>query len=58
MSHVNFNHLNASEFNSFIPEATKAANNQFFKTALVITGIALGIWIICDLSRSKKEARD
>ena len=34
MAHVNFNHLNASAFNSFVPVATKTANNQLFKNVL------------------------
>jgi hypothetical protein len=54
MAHIQFNHLNASDFNSFVPEATKTANNQFFKNALIVGGIALGIWIIYKARQSKK----
>jgi hypothetical protein len=54
MAHIQFNHLNASAFNSFVPEATKTANNQFFKNALIVGGIALGIWIIYKARQSKK----
>jgi hypothetical protein len=57
MAHVNFNHLNAAAFNSFVPEATNVANNQFLKTALVIGGIALGIWIIYEVSQTKKDEK-
>ncbi len=55
MAHVNFNHLNAAAFNSFVPEATKAANNQFVKNALIVASIALGIWIIYKVRQSKKK---
>lgn len=55
MAHVNFNHLNATAFNSFVPEATKVANNQFVKNALIVGSIALGIWIIYKVRQSKKE---
>jgi hypothetical protein len=55
MAHVNFNHLNASVFKSFVPEATKVANNQFVKNALIVGSIALGIWIIYKVRQSKKE---
>ncbi len=55
MAHINFNHFNASAFNSFVPEATKVANNQFFKNALIVGSIALGIWIIYKVRQSKKE---
>jgi hypothetical protein len=54
MAHVNFNHLNASTFNSFVPEATKAANNQFVKNAFIVGSIVLGIWIIYKVRQSKK----
>ncbi len=54
MAHVNFNHLNASAFNSFVPEATKVANGQFVKNMLIVGGIALGIWIIYKVRQSKK----
>lgn len=55
MAHVNFNHLNAAAFNSFVPEATRVANNQFVKNALIVGSIALGIWIIYKVRQSKKE---
>jgi hypothetical protein len=55
MAHIQFNHLNASAFNSFVPKATKTSNNQFFKNALIVGGIAIGIWIIYELRQSKKE---
>jgi hypothetical protein len=55
MAHVNFNHLNASAFNSFVPEATKVANGQFVKNMLIVGGIAIGIWIIYKIRQSKKE---
>jgi hypothetical protein len=55
MAHVNFNHLNATEFNNFVPEATKTANNQFVKNVLIIGSIALGIWIIYKVRQLKKE---
>ena len=54
MAHVNFNHLNASAFNSFVPEATIAANNQFFKNVLIVGGLALVVWGIYKVSQSKK----
>ena len=44
MAHIKFNHLNAAAFNSFVPVATKTANNQFFKNALIFGGIALIAW--------------
>jgi hypothetical protein len=46
MAHVHFNHLNASAFNSFVPEATKAARNQTVQTILVVSGVVIGIWLI------------
>lgn len=46
MAHVNFNHLNAAAFNSFVPEATKAANNEIFEKLLIIGGIALFGWFV------------
>jgi hypothetical protein len=55
MANINFNHLNASAFNSFVPVATKTANNQFVKNALIIGSIALGIWIVYRVRQSKKE---
>jgi hypothetical protein len=55
MAHVNFNHLNASAFNKFVPEATKVANGQFVKNMLIVGGIAIGIWIIYKIRQSKKE---
>jgi hypothetical protein len=55
MAHVNFNHLNASAFNNFVPEATKVANGQFVKNMLIVGGIAIGIWIIYKIRQSKKE---
>lgn len=54
MAHVNFNHLNASAFNSFVPEATKTANNQFVKNALIVGGFFLGLYIIYKL-KSRHE---
>jgi len=46
MAHVNFNHLNASAFNSFVPVATKTANNQFFNKLVFIGGIAFFGWFV------------
>jgi len=46
MAHVNFNHLNASAFNSFVPEATKVANNEIFEKLVIIGGIALFGWFV------------
>ena len=46
MAHVNFNHLNASAFNSFVPEATKAANNEIFEKLVIIGGIAFFGWFV------------
>jgi hypothetical protein len=54
MAHVNFNHFNASAFNSFVPEATKIANNQLFKNVLILGGLALVVWGIYKVSQSKK----
>jgi len=54
MAHVNFNHLNASAFNSFVPVATKTANNQLFKNVLILGGLALVVWGIYKVSQSKK----
>ena len=53
MAHVNFNHLNASAFNSFVPVATKTANNQLFKNVLIFGGIALIAWGIYKLVPKK-----
>jgi hypothetical protein len=47
MAHIYFNHLNARAFNSFVPEATKAANNEFFNKLVFIGGIALFGWFVC-----------
>ena len=55
MAHINFNHLNASAFNSFVPEATKTANNQLFKNVLIVGSIALGIWMVYKVIQSKKD---
>ncbi len=41
MAHVNFNHFNAAAFNSFVPEATKVANNEIFEKLVIIGGIVL-----------------
>lgn len=49
MAHIKFNHLNAAAFNSFVPVATKTANNQFVKNALIFGGIALIAWGIYKL---------
>ena len=46
MAHVNFNHLNASAFNSFVPEATKVANNEIFEKLVIIGGIAFFGWFV------------
>ena len=54
MAHVKFNHLNASAFNSFVPVATKTANNQLFKNVLIVGGLALVVWGIYKVSQSKK----
>jgi hypothetical protein len=54
MAHVNFNHLNASAFNSFVPVATKTANNQLFKNVLIVGGLAFVVWGIYKVSQSKK----
>jgi hypothetical protein len=40
MAHIYFNHLNARAFNSFVPEATKVANNEIFEKLVIIGGIA------------------
>ncbi len=55
MAHIKFNHLNASAFNSFVPDATKTANNQLFKNVLIVGSIALGIWMIYKVIQSKKD---
>ena len=55
MAHIKFNHLNASAFNSFVPEATKTANNQLFKNVLIVGSIALGIWMVYKVIQSKKD---
>ena len=49
MAHIKFNHLNATAFNSFVPVATKTANNQFIKNAFIFGGIALFVWGIYKL---------
>jgi hypothetical protein len=49
MAYVHFNHLNASAFNSFVPEATKVARNQTVQTILVVSGVVIGIWVIYKL---------
>ncbi len=46
MAHIYFNHLNAKAFNSFVPEATKAANNEFFEKLVIFGGIALFGWFV------------
>lgn len=55
MAQIKFNHLNASAFNSFVPEATKTANNQLFKNVLIVGSIALGIWMVYKVIQSKKD---
>jgi hypothetical protein len=55
MAHIKFNHFNASAFNSFVPDATKTANNQLFKNVLIVGSIALGIWMIYKVIQSKKD---
>ena len=55
MAHIKFNHFNASAFNSFVPDATKTANNQLFKNVLIFGSIALGIWMIYKVIQSKKD---
>jgi hypothetical protein len=54
MAHIKFNHLNATAFNSFVPVATKTANNQLFKNVLIVGGLALVVWGIYKVSQSKK----
>jgi hypothetical protein len=54
MAHIHFNHLNATSFNSFVPVATKTANNQLFKNVLIVGGLALVVWGIYKVSQSKK----
>jgi hypothetical protein len=54
MAHIQFNHLNAAAFNSFVPVATKTANNQLFKNVLIVGGLALVVWGIYKVSQSKK----
>ena len=46
MAHVNFNHLNALAFNSFVPVATKTANNQLIKNFLIVGGVVFVLWLI------------
>ena len=55
MAHIQFNHLSDNAFNSFVPEATKTANNQLFKNVLIVGSIALGIWMIYKVIQSKKD---
>jgi hypothetical protein len=55
MAHIKFNHFNASAFNSFVPDATKIANNQLFKNVLIVGSIALGIWMVYKVIQSKKD---
>ena len=54
MAHINFNHLNASTFNSFVPEATITANKQFVKNSLIVGGLILLICIISIKMNEKK----
>jgi hypothetical protein len=46
MAHIQFNHLSDNAFNSFVPEATKVANNNLFKKVLFVAGVALVLWLV------------
>ena len=46
MAHINFNHLNASAFNNFVPEATKTANNELIKNVLSLGGVVFVLWLL------------
>ena len=46
MAHIQFNHLSDNAFNSFIPEATKVANNNLVKKVLFVAGVALVLWLV------------
>jgi hypothetical protein len=54
MAHVNFNHLNATAFNSFVPRATKEANGELFKKILIVGGIAFVVWGIYTIATQQK----
>ena len=54
MAHINFNHLNASTFNSFVPEATITSNQQLLKNALIVSGFILLICVISIKMNEKK----
>lgn len=54
MAHINFNHLNASTFNSFVPEATITSNQQLLKNALIVSGFVLLICVISIKMNEKK----
>lgn len=54
MAHINFNHLNASTFNSFVPEATITSNQKLLKNALIVSGFVLLICVISIKMNEKK----
>lgn len=54
MAHIHFNHLNASAFNSFVPEATTLASNKVINNILLFGGIALIVWGVYKFSELNK----
>jgi len=54
MAHINFNHLNASTFNSFVPKATITANKKTFKNALIFSGFVLLFFVVSIKINEKK----
>jgi hypothetical protein len=52
MAHIQFNHLSDNAFNSFVPEATKVANNDLFKKVLIAAGVALVLWLVYKANES------
>jgi hypothetical protein len=54
MAHIHFNHLNASAFNSFVPEAATRASNKVINNILLFGGIALVVWGVYKFSELNK----
>ena len=55
MAHIQFNHLSDNAFNTFVPEATKAASNKLFNKVLLVGGIALVLWLVFKANESDDD---
>jgi hypothetical protein len=51
MAHIHFNHLNPTTFNNFIPSATKEANNDLFRKIIIISGVAIAIYMVVKIKK-------